>query len=288
MLSHVFPGQGAQRKGMLGLAADFPDLMAQADGILGYSLEELCQRDPERRLNRTCYTQPALFVANALAELKHRDGLPGGAGPDFVLGHSLGEYNALFAAGVLDFATALRLVQKRGALMDKASGGAMAVVIGLTAERIEDLVQAHGLALDLANLNAPDQVALSGLKAEIDRARPLFQDEAQRWVPLKVSAAFHSRHMADAATAFATFLEDVAFAPPQVPVISNVTARPHDMERFGALLAQQIRAPVRWTESIQWLCDQGVDRFEELGPGTTLTGLIDRIRAARPALVPVA
>jgi trans-AT polyketide synthase, acyltransferase and oxidoreductase domains len=280
----LFPGQGAQAVGMgKDLFPLFPEETRTASELLGYSIEELCVSDPQGRLNQTDYTQPALFVVSALSVLKklRETDTP----PSFVAGHSLGEYNALFAAGAFDFATGVRLVKERSALMARATGGGMAAVVGLTREQVERVLREHGLAtIDIANLNAPTQVVISGPKADIDAAQPHFEAaKAMMYAKLKVSGAFHSRYMTAAADEFARFLEPFTFAALRMPVIANATARPYAEGEAKLNLARQINSPVRWVESIEYVLQQHSDaQFEEVGPGNVLTGLLRKIRAGGP------
>lgn len=262
------------------LFAKFPREVAVADSILGVSIERLCLEDPREELNRTDRTQPALYVVNALTYLDRlREGHPP---PDVVAGHSLGEYNALFAAGVFDFATGLRLVRKRGALMAQANGGGMAAVLGLSLEKMREvLADARFSEVDIANLNSPSQIVVSGPADQVDASADAFEKAGARMVMrLKVSAAFHSRAMVQAADAFRRFIEPVELAPPRIPVIANVTARPYGPHEARELLVQQITAPVRWTESVQYLLREPDVTIEEIGPGTVLSGLVRQIRAA--------
>lgn len=282
MIAYLFPGQGSQHVGMgKDLFASYPLETAAASAILGYSIEDLCLRDtPPGALQNTAFTQPALYVVSALAyQKKVRDR---GGPPDFAAGHSLGEYTALFAAGVFDFQTGLRLVQKRGSIMARVSGGAMAAVIGLAPERITAALAANALdSVDLANLNSPDQIVISGLKADLDRAQPVLERAGARAViPLKVSGAFHSRYMASARREFEDFLQSCTFSAPRFPVISNVEARPYTGTDVKRLLAEQITRPVRWTETIQFLLGQPAIAFEEVGPGVVLTGLLKKFAVA--------
>ncbi|SDD61732.1 ACP S-malonyltransferase [Actinokineospora iranica] len=273
MVALVFPGQGSQRKGMgAGLFDRYPELTRQADAILGYSIVELCLEDPDNRLRQTQYAQPALFVVNALTYLARARDLPA---PKYLAGHSLGEYDALFAAGCFDFATGVDLVRRRGELMARANGGGMAAVVGIDADRVAELLGGGAdTGVDIANLNSRTQVVLSGPPEGIRAATILIErDKAARCVPLKVSAAFHSRYMAEAAAEFAEVLGKVTFTDPSVPVIANVTARPYRPGEVGTLLAEQIRKPVRWAESMRYLIDHGVEEIEELGPGRVLAGL---------------
>lgn len=279
MRACLFPGQGSQFVGMgEGLFARYPEMTAAADAILGYPVVALCLEDPERRLHRTRYTQPALYVVNALAYRSRCDaGLPP---PDFLAGHSLGEYDALWAAGVFDFETGLRLVKRRGELMAAAAGGAMAAVLGCDGDRAREVLERHGLhGVDLANDNAPSQVVLSGPAGEIERAEPLFVELGATYVPLKnVGAAFHSRYMEPLTGPLGEALEEVDLQPPRIPVIANVTARPYEPHAVRELLRRQLREPVRWTETVRFLLAAGVDDFEEVGPGSVLTKLVKAVR----------
>jgi malonyl CoA-acyl carrier protein transacylase len=285
MLAFVFPGQGSQKKGMgQGLfdeVREYAQIEQDVDALLGYSMRQLCLEDPGDKLKDTRYTQPALYVVNALHTKK---ALADGARPQWLAGHSLGEYNALLAAGVFDFLTGLRLVQKRGELMSQARGGGMAAVIGLDAGIIANVLRDNGLvATDVANFNSPSQTVISGPVEDIDRAGPLLQAAGARMcMPLPVSAAFHSRYMADAAREFEAFLAPFEFAAPRTPVIANLTAQPYpaDAAAAKALLVGQITGSVRWVESVRYLAAQGVDRFEEMGPGNVLARLVQQIRAA--------
>ena len=267
------------------LFAKYPQLTATADEVLGYSIEELCNRDPNDELRLTQFTQPALFVVNALTYLdimsNHEDP------PQFLAGHSLGEYNALLVAEVFDFETGLKLVQRRGQLMGQAEGGAMAAVIGMNIDKVAGLLEQHGLdGVDIANLNTPEQIVISGLKADLDRAKSIFQQAGVKlYAPLKVSAAFHSRYMAEAEAAFATFLNQFSFQPPSIPVISNIQARIYSQTKVPQTLASQITHPVKWVESIRFLMGKGVTDFVEVGPGKVLTKLVRIIREQTEPLV---
>ena len=274
----VFPGQGSQSAGMGGELFDqFPELVKQADEVLGCSIKELCLDDPENRLNQTDYTQPALYVVNALTYLSKTENTD--FRPDFVVGHSLGEYNALFTAGVFDFITGLKLVQKRGQIMVKVTGGGMAAVIGMQPDKIKQVLKdASFESIDIANLNSPKQTVISGRKEDIDAVKTVFEDAGVRlFIPLKVSGAFHSRYMQDAQNKFADFLKSFEFQPVQIPVIANYTAAPYQNGETMNNMVQQISSPVRWVESIQYLKQQPEPEFEEIGPGNVLTKLIKQI-----------
>lgn len=269
----MFPGQGAQIKGMgAELFPQFAREVTQADEILGYSISELCLNDPERKLADTAYTQPALFTVEALSfKAKSSEGIK----IDYCIGHSLGEYAALYAAGVFDFATGLKLVQKRGELMAQAHSGGMLAVINLPQERIGSLLAAHQIdSIDYANFNAKGQIVLSGPANDIERANAILSKEAMMCVPLNTSGAFHSRYMHDAADIFAQFLNEFEFSPLQIQVISNVTAKPHTNATIKEDLVKQIFSPVRWSDTIRYLKDKGESEFIEVGPGTVLTRLM--------------
>ncbi|MDW4905774.1 ACP S-malonyltransferase [Streptomyces sp. ADMS] len=286
-----FPGQGSQAKGMgADLFDAFPEEVAEADAILGYSVRELCLSNPDGRLRRTEFTQPALYVVEALSYLRRRQEDP--TPPDFLVGHSLGEYTALFAAGAFDFGTGLRLVGRRGELMGRATGGGMAAVLGMDVDAVERLLAEAGLAgLDIANHNTPEQVVLAGPTADLDRARPVFEDRGARVVALNVSAPFHSRYMRAAADEFRRLLDATEFRPPWIPVIANLDARPYRPEHLRQNLTEQITGRVRWVDTIRTL--MGVDRgdftFEELGPGKALTKMVAKTRElATPLPAPTA
>ena len=282
---YFFPGQGSQRVGMGEKLFDrFPAQVAIADAELGYSVSDLCLRDPSNQLNQTLFTQPALFVVNVLSYLNQL--FETGKLPRFVAGHSLGEYSALFAAGVFDFQTGVRLVKQRASLMARASGGGMAAVVGLTTDQIRQALASAGInSIDLANLNSRSQSVISGPEKELEASQIILEKAgAQLFKRLPVSAAFHSRYMAEAEYHFGVFLEPFAFAEPRIPVLSNVTARVHDLSQIKRMLAQQITQPVRWTETIQWLLRQPDPEFLELGPGNVLTGLVRRIKMETASL----
>lgn len=273
----LFPGQGSQKKGMgAEVFPQFPEETAIADRTLGYSVVEQCLEDPGERLIQTQYTQPLLFVVSALTCLaRAREG----SAPNMVAGHSVGEFAALFAAGVFDFETGLRLVQKRGELMSRATGGGMAAVVGLPADEIRRVLQDAGHdRVDVANLNSPKQTVLSGLKDDVLACRGAFETAGARFIPLEVSGAFHSRYMAPSQTEFETFARGFTFSAPRIPVIANVTARPYEPDAIIDMMTRQITSPVRWVESMQYALQQPEPAFEEIGPGNVLTGLLRQIK----------
>ncbi|EGD48843.1 malonyl CoA-acyl carrier protein transacylase [Ruminiclostridium papyrosolvens DSM 2782] len=286
MVTYLFPGQGSQIKGMGGMLFDeFPAITTKADEILGYSIKELCLKDSGRQLSQTQYTQPALYTVNVLSYLKKIKET--GRKPDYLAGHSLGEYSALFAANIFDFETGLKLVKKRGELMSQAIGGGMAAVLGLKDEKVEEILMDNGFdTIQIANYNSPTQIIVSGLKADIERASGLFsQMEGVRYIPLNVSGAFHSRYMKDAKERFEEYLNQFTFSELSIPVISNVHAKIYKPEIIKKNLAMQIIQPVKWTESIRYLMGVGEMEFEEIGPGDVLTKLVQKIREQAEPLV---
>ena len=280
---YVFPGQGSQAKGMGKALFDrYPDKVAEADEILGYSVRSLCLDDPDGNLVRTQFTQPALFVVSALSYLARVEEV--GEVPEFVAGHSLGEYNALYAAEAFSFGDGVRLVQRRGALMGEATGGGMAAVVGLEIEAIRAILVETGVTgVDVANHNSPTQVVLAGPTDDLDRVAPAFEArKGVRVVPLNVRTAFHSRYMKPTREAFGAFIAGFNVGPLMIPVISNFTALPYRDDEIRHNLVQQIDHPVRWVESVQYLLQETDPAFEEIGHGRVLTRLIADISKVEP------
>ncbi|MET8885153.1 MULTISPECIES: ACP S-malonyltransferase [Streptomyces] len=280
---HMFAGQGAQRAGMgAELFERYPRLTQEADAVVGYSLRDLCLTGgPDGRLDDTRYTQPAMYVVNALA---HRALTEESGPPDVVLGHSLGEYNALEAAGVFGFAEGLGLVVARAAAMAAVTGGGMSVVVGFKETALRFLLHRSGFTgVHLANLNAPDQLVLAGPRDDLDMMELILEDAGARLARrLPVSGPFHSPHMTPAARELEPLLRRAELRPPNAPVVANRTARPHRAEELARTLVEQIDHPVRWSESVEHLLDRWPDaRFVEVGGGTTLTGMVRRITDAR-------
>ncbi len=282
----VFPGQGSQSVGMLEtLAADeavVRDTFAEAGNALGYDLWAVVQGGPADALNETHRTQPALLAAGVAVWRAWR--ARGGATPTLMAGHSLGEYTALVCAGALDFSTALKLVEHRGALMQQAvpaGTGAMAAVIGLDDDGVRAACAdaAQGEVVEAVNYNSPGQVVIAGHTAAVERAGAAAKTRgAKRVLPLPVSVPSHCALMKPAADALASRLADTTFDTPNVPVVLNVTAAPAtDAGAIREALARQLHSPVRWVESMRYAADAGVTLLVECGPGKVLGGLAKRI-----------
>ncbi len=279
MICYMFPGQGSQAKGMgETLFEEFPALTEIADDILGYSIRDLCIKNESQRLNQTQYTQPAIYVVNALSYLKKIRRT--GKAPDFVAGHSLGEYNALQAAGVFSFEAGLKLVKKRGELMAQVGQGAMAAILRMPKDDIEQCLIQNGLRLiDIANYNGPTQIVISGQPEAIRLAQAPIEKAGADFIPLNTSGAFHSRYMEPVKAEFVRYLDQFEFAELQIPVISNIHAEPYRNDRIKVDLANQITHSVRWHQSMHYLLELGVEKFEEIGNGEVLSKLMSTISA---------
>lgn len=269
----VFPGQGSQAIGMGVDLLDLPEAKAkfeQAEQILGWSVPEICQSQ-EDKLSRTLYTQPSLYVVESILADRMQ---AGSHQPNLVAGHSLGEYVALYVAGVFDFEAGLRLVKRRAEFMDSASDGMMAALIGFDREQLEQQIQQTPDVV-LANDNSSAQVVISGTPEAVEAV--LSQVKVKRVVRLNVSGAFHSPLMAEAAAEFQAVLESVPFNSAQVPVLSNVEPIPSvDADILKERLIRQMTGSVRWREISLQLPVQGISQVVEIGPGKVLTGLIKR------------
>jgi [acyl-carrier-protein] S-malonyltransferase len=260
------------------------DAFAQADDVLGIRLSQLCLEGPSDALDDTVNTQPAILVTS-VAALRVLDGR-GGEGPHYVAGHSMGEFTALVASGALSFEEALRLVRRRGRLM-KRSGeenpGGMAAVLGLERELVEQVCAAAreetGAYVGVANDNCPGQIVISGAGDALEQATALVKARgAKRAIRLPISIAAHSPLMAEAAASFEEHLNATPIQEPHVPIVANATARPlTNPAAIRDALARQLTSPVRWTESVEWMIAQGVERFVEVGPKKVLAGLLRRI-----------
>lgn len=282
-VAFVFPGQGSQYVGMGREISDaYPaaaDVLAAAGVALGEPLAELCFQGPEEKLAQTVYTQPAV-LAVSLACWRAWESC-GGRQPDFVAGHSLGEYSALVAAGVLSLAEAVVLVRQRALWMEAAypaGAGGMVACLGLAAEQVEQACARVGGMVVPANYNCPGQVAVAGPWEALDAVAGEIKFQKGRAVRLAVSGPFHSPLMEPAARQLAAALAEVSWSPARVPVVPNVLAEgTDDPGRLKEALRHQVTQPVRWEQSIRWLIAQGVNTFVEVGPGKVLSGLIGRI-----------
>ncbi|MCW8444755.1 ACP S-malonyltransferase [Fluoribacter gormanii] len=267
----LFPGQGSQFKGMgKELFKLFPEMVAEANQILGYDIEQAVFSEV---INQTQYTQPLIYCISSMAWLERKDNLK----VDMVLGHSLGEYAALYVAGVFDFATGLNLVKRRAELMNDAKEGGMAAIVGISAAKVEEIIKENRLNLVIANYNSPMQTVISGTKESVAASSSFFAEG--RFIPLKVSGAFHSPLMHAAAESFYAFLKEFKLHQPRYPVVLNATARAHVdcFTEMSKLLSQQLVSPVFWHQSIEYCLALGYLDFVELGPGQVLTSLLDAI-----------
>ncbi len=289
----MFPGQGSQ---FVGMGADLferrPDLLGDvADEILGWSLRDVCLEGPEETLTATDRAQPALFALGYALWTELRARLP--LTPSAAVGHSLGEYTALTAAGVFSYTDALAVVAERGRAMAEAAAAApsgMAAVIGADralADEVAARRRGEGGRLWVANVNAPGQIVMAGGEEDLrwlgDHARDL---GLRRVIPLKVAGAFHSEFMAPAAARVAAALEGVEIHEPRFPVYSNVTARPHDPDRIRELLVAQVVSPVLFADTLAEMAARGIGTFVHVGPGDVTAGLARRsVEGARVVTV---
>ncbi|WP_072668542.1 ACP S-malonyltransferase [Vibrio injensis] len=282
----VFPGQGSQAVGMLAELGEQHEVVkqtfSQASEVLGYDLWALTQQGPAEELNQTHRTQPAILAASvAIWRVWQSLNLPQ---PEVLAGHSLGEYSALVCSGVIDFQQAISLVELRGRLMQEAvpaGTGAMYAIIGLDDEAIATACQqaAQGQIVSPVNFNSPGQVVIAGQKEAVERAGVLCKEAgAKRALPLPVSVPSHCALMKPAAEKLAIALAGLQFNTPSIPVINNVDVMAEtDPAKIKDALVRQLYNPVRWTEAVQNMSEQGVEKLIEVGPGKVLTGLTKRI-----------
>src|SRR5229473_4719955 len=284
-IAFLFPGQGSQFAGMGKALADaYPSarqVFEEADQALGFALSKLCFEGPDEDLKLTQNTQPAMLTVSTAALAALRDN---GFAPDYVAGHSLGEFSALVAAGGLEFADAVRLVRRRGEYMQSAvpeGVGAMAAILGLAPAQVAGICRqaADGQVVAPANLNSPEQTVISGHAEAVKRAVELASaGGAKRAVMLTVSAPFHSSLMQPAAVRLEADLGTIAFHTLRVPLVNNADAEiTTSGDEARESLVRQVTLPVRWEESVRELIDQGVNTFVEVGPGRVLTGLLRQI-----------
>ncbi|AMA72632.1 MULTISPECIES: ACP S-malonyltransferase [Aneurinibacillus] len=283
----IFPGQGSQ---FVGMGVDLYEkesaakaVFDEADRALGFSLSALCFEGPEEKLRLTTNTQPAILTTSVavLRVLEEKLNVV----PDYVAGHSLGEYSALVAAGALSFADAVQIVRARGQYMEEAvpaGQGAMAAVMGMEREMLADVcrkITEEGAPVQLANLNCPGQIVISGSAQGVAKAGEAAKaGGAKRIIPLNVSGPFHSMLMEPATEKLARKLDDYTIQDAAVPVVANVSARPvRTKEDIKESLIQQVASPVLWEDSVHFMLEEGVELFVELGPGTVLSGLVKKV-----------
>jgi [acyl-carrier-protein] S-malonyltransferase len=294
-LAFVFPGQGSQSVGMgLDLAENFAEAketFAKIDQAAGRSLSSLCFNGPEEELKRTINTQPTIMATSLAAYAAFCAELKGQIGPpDYVGGHSLGEITALCVASVLSLADAIKLVEKRAALMESCPKGAMAAVLKMPVDsldslckEVQDSLKKEGASDNesvvlIANYNTKDQLVISGSPGAVSRAANLVKERGGKAIPLPVGGAFHSPIMSTAASDFAQVLSSVTFADAKFEVVQNFDGRgTTESSQLKAKLAKQMESPVRWTACVEYLVAAGVDTIVEIGPGKVLTGLVKKI-----------
>ena len=286
-VAFVFPGQGSQSVGMgkslYEASVVAKEIFDKADEVLGRSISKMCFEGPEEDLKQTINTQPAILVTSiaALEALKEKTDVK----PDYVAGHSLGEYGAYYAAGVLDFSTAMKLIDKRAKEMNAAAEstkGAMTAVIGMSKEAILDTIEKIDGMVSVANYNSPAQIVITGEADAVAKANDALKDAgAKRVIPLPVSGGFHSMLMEEASVKFSEILDDCDIKDAQIPVFTNVDAEPTTAAiRFKAKMTAQIYSSVMWTQTVEKMAADGVDTIVEIGPGKVLAGLVKKTNPA--------
>ena len=285
-IAFVFPGQGSQKVGMgqsvIAANEDAKEVFKEADERLGYSLSTIISDGPQSKLTLTTNAQPALLTTSiAILQCFKESGIQ----PDYTAGHSLGEYTALVTSGAMTFSDAVYAVHKRGQLMEEAvpnGEGTMAAVLGMNREDLQEItadITANGDVVQLANLNCPGQIVISGTSAGVEKASMKAKESgARRVLPLQVSGPFHSSLMKPAAEKFASILNKLEIKDIDIPVITNVNAEPlTEAKDIKRKLIEQLYSPVLWEDSVEKMLSLGVDTFVEIGPGKVLSGLIKKV-----------
>ena len=286
-VAFVFPGQGSQSVGMgkslYEASVVAKEIFDKADEDLCRSISKMCCEGPEEDLKQTINTQPAILVTSiaALEALKEKTDVK----PDYVAGHSLGEYGAYYAAGVIDFSTAMKLIDKRAKEMNAAAEstkGAMTAVIGMSKEAILDTIEKIDGMVSVANYNSPAQIVITGEADAVAKANDALKEAgAKRVIPLPVSGGFHSMLMEEASVKFSEILDDCDIKDAQIPVFTNVDAEPTTAAiRFKAKMTAQIYSSVMWTQTVEKMAADGVDTIVEIGPGKVLAGLVKKTNPA--------
>ncbi len=282
-IAFVFPGQGSQYSGMgqdlYENYAAAKNIFEEFNSILNKNIKKLCFEGSEEDLKQTVNSQPAILAVSlaAYAAFKSKIGLQ----PDYLAGHSLGEYSALYAGGVISLSEIIKLVQKRAELMNEAQSGSMSAILGMEDEKLEQMlkeISPEGI-ICAANYNTPGQTVISGETTAVEKANQLAsQMGAKRVIPLAVSGGFHSRLMKPIAEKFARYVNDTNINDANVPVVTNVDARPTvDKAEIASKMIKQMYSSVYWKQTITFMAEQGVDTFIEIGPGKVLSGMIKKI-----------
>ncbi len=285
-IAFIFPGQGSQQVGMgaelAGVTGSSETFYEAADAALGFALSKLMLEGPQEELTLTYNAQPALLTTGVMIA---KQLMEQGIKPDYTAGHSLGEYSAFVTSEVITFEDAVQIVHKRGLYMDEAvpaGEGAMAAILGMESAALAQVceeVSASGLTVQLANLNCPGQIVISGTKEGVEKAGALAKERgAKRAIPLTVSGPFHSSLMQPAAQKLAAAIEEVEMKEPAIPVVSNVTSvLLEEVAEIKKEMIDQVSSPVQWEQNVKTLLELGVDIFIECGPGKVLSGLVKKI-----------